>query len=79
MTIINYDREHMRGLLDGIEDGDEIITMMFYEYLIVEGLISIDMHRTPSSQIDGLTRTIQGQLALQAWAKQEAIEEAMAI
>lgn len=79
MTIINYDRDYMRWLLEGIEDGDEIITMQFFEHLIVEGLISIDMHRTPMSQVDGYLRTIRGQRAVEAWAKQEAIEEAMAV
>ena len=79
MSIIDYDKGYMRGLLDGIEDGDEVISMMFYEHLIVEGLISIDMHRTPMSQVDGYLRTIQGQRAVEAWAKEEAIAEAMAV
>lgn len=79
MSIIDYDRGYMKGLLEGIEDGDEVISLEFFEHLIVEGLISVDMHRTPMSQVDSYLRTIQGQRAVGAWAKAEAVDQAMAV
>lgn len=78
MSIVRYDHKLAEGMAEAVEHGDEIRCMEFFEHLIVEGLITLDMKRTPQSMLDSYLRTIQGHRALQAWAKDEAIEEALA-
>jgi hypothetical protein len=79
MTIIDYDRELMRGLIEAVEDGHECRSREFLECLIVEGSITLDMWRQPMAQLSDYLRTTKGQRALEAWARAEAIEEAMAV
>ena len=79
IPMIKYDRKLAAGLAQAVEDGDEVRRTEFFEHLLREGLIGIDMKRTPEHALTAYLGTLEGQRALQAWAREEAEAEEMAV
>ncbi|MDX1465572.1 MAG: hypothetical protein R3215_07735 [Halomonas sp.] len=79
IPMIKYDRKLAAGLEKAVEDGDEIHSLEFLEYLLRERLLVLDMKRTPAHTVAAYLDTPQGQRALQAWAREEAEAEEMAV
>jgi len=70
--MIDIDRKLVAGLIEAVEHGEEVRTLEFFEHLVVEGHMLLDINRTPLNQVLDYIRTLRGQRVLEEWARSEA-------